>query len=198
MRTHTEIFTEIYDKNIWGGSGGGSTPENTVEYRALLQKFLRERNIKSVVDYGCGDWGFSNTIDWSGVSYLGLDCVESVVKSNLEKYKADNVNFWQMAYLPPLIADLLILKDVLQHWSNEDIDNFFDRIYLNPNLVTNHPFKYILITNTQSQTHDNENIERGQTRGLSAKFEPLKKYNPEILAVIQTTITSEVSLITNL
>lgn len=48
------------------------------------------------------------------------------------------------------------------------------------------------------QTIDNEDIEPGQTRGLSAKFGPLKKYNPEILAVIQTTITSEVSLITNL
>lgn len=86
-------------------------------------------------------------------------------------------------------ADMMILKDVLQHWSNADIVSFLDK-----NATR---FKYTLITNTQSQSFDNEDIETGQTRGLSAKFEPLKKYNPEILAVIQTTIRSEVSLISN-
>jgi hypothetical protein len=188
MRTHKEIFTEIYDKNIWGGSGGGSTPENTVEYRAFLQKFLRDYNIKTVVDYGCGDWGFSHLIDWSGIEYLGIDTVESVIKMNIIKWKRDNILF--STYMYPTKADLLILKDVLQHWSNANIHQFME------DLDYRHDFKYILITNTQGESECD--IEPGQCRGLSAKFEPLKKYNPEILAVIQTTITSEVSLITNL
>lgn len=185
MRTHKEIFTEIYDKNIWGGSGGGSTPENTVEYRAFLQKFLKDYKIRSVVDYGCGDWSFSHLIDWTGVWYVGVDCVESVVAANRKKYSQKFINFHGPSY--PNQADLMILKDVLQHWSNSDIDLF---------LLLNRKFKYILITNTQGEAECD--IEAGQCRGLSAKFEPLKKYNPEILAVIQTTITSEVSLITNL
>lgn len=189
MKTHKEIFTEIYDKNIWGGSGGGSTPENTVEYRALLQKFLREKNIKSVVDYGCGDWSFSRLIDWSGIEYLGIDTVESVVQRNEAMYSKENIHF--VSYMHPTRADLLIIKDVMQHWSNESIHLFME------DLEYRHDFKYILIANTQSQSFDNEDIETGQTRGLSAKFYPLKKYNPEILAVIKTTIISEVSLISN-
>lgn len=183
--THTEIFTHIYDKNIWGGSGGGSTPENTVEYRAFLQKFLKDKEIKSVVDYGCGDWSFSRLMDWSGVEYLGIDCVESVIKRNKQLYSKNNISFKAIGFEPS--SDLLILKDVLQHWDNKSIIDFLDfRL----------PFhKYILITNTQSQSFDNEDIQTGETRGLSAKFLPLKKYNPEILAVIKTTIVSEVSLI---
>jgi hypothetical protein len=188
MKTHAEIFTHIYDRNIWGGSGGGSTPENTVEYRALLQRFLKEKNIRSVVDYGCGDWSFSRLMDWSGVWYVGVDCVESVLKANRKKYQKPYINFHDTSYKNP--ADLMILKDVLQHWDNASIVKFLD--------YHEERFKYILITNTQSQSVDNEDIETGQTRGLSAKFEPLKKYNPEIIAVIQTTITSEVSLISNL
>lgn len=186
MRTHKEIFTEIYDKNVWGGSGGGSSPENTVEYRAFLQQFLKDYNIKTVLDYGCGDWSFSHLIDWSGVQYLGVDCVPSVIKTNIKKYSKDNIVFSEHA--PVFKTDLLILKDVLQHWSNWDIVCFLDQYSA--------LHKYILITNTLG--HAEADIEPGQCRGLSAKFEPLKKYNPEILAVIKTTIISEVSLITNI
>lgn len=188
MRTHKEIFTEIYHKNIWGGSGGGSSPENTVEYRALLQKFLKDYNIKSVVDYGCGNWSFSHLIDWTGIEYLGIDIVNSVVERNNILFGSDHVYF--MNYMDPTKADLLILKDVLQHWSNESIHYFFE------DLEYAHDFKFILITNTSNQKYDFQDIEIGQTRGLSAKLHPLKKYNPKIIATIHTTETKEVSLIT--
>lgn len=189
MKTHKEIFTEIYDNNVWGGSGGGSSPENTVEYRAFLQKFLKDYDIKTVVDFGCGDWSFSHLIDWSGINYTGYDCVESVIKTNQKKNKFSNIKFTSILPLKSLdYGECLIVKDVLQHWSNEDIDGF---------LQSYKYFKYILITNTQYNS-DRPDINPGECCGLSAKFEPLKKYNPEVLAVIKTTIISEVCLITNL
>jgi hypothetical protein len=53
-------FRTIYRRRIWQvGSGHGSRVKNTVEYRALLESFLREHRIRSVVDVGCGDWQFS-------------------------------------------------------------------------------------------------------------------------------------------
>lgn len=188
--THKEIFTHIYDKNIWGGSGGGSDPGNTVEYRALLQKFLKDRNINTVLDYGCGDWAFSRYIDWSRVEYFGVDVVESVIIRNTKKYGRNNIHFSVNDGIPLLQADLLIVKDVLQHWSLNQITWFMD------NVTGFCDFKYILITNTASQTADNQDIEPGDCRGLCARFEPLKKYNPVVLATIQTTILSEVLLIT--
>lgn len=191
MRTHKEIFTEIYDKNIWGGSGGGSDPGNTVEYRALLQKFLKNKNIKSVLDWGCGDWAFSRLMDWSGIEYVGVDVVESVIRRNVKKYSRNNIIFATTnEFENDDQYDLVIVKDVLQHWSNSQIDLFFSEIFRTCN------FKYILITNTASQEYDNQDIEAGDTRGLCARFEPLKKYNPTVLATIQTTILSEVLLIT--
>lgn len=190
MRTHKEIFTEIYNKNIWGGSGGGSDPENTVEYRVLLQSFLKAYDIKTVLDWGCGDWAFSRLIDWSGVRYAGVDVVDSVVRRNIMQYANSMIMFFNNEIWPGgEHYDLIIVKDVLQHWSNDHIDYFLD------GLLSEIKFKYILITNTASQEYDNQDIETGQTRGLCAKFEPLKKYNPKVLAVIETTITSEVLLI---
>lgn len=197
MRTHKEIFTDIYNKNVWGGSGGGSSPENTVEYRKLLQKFLKDKNIKSVIDFGCGDWSFSHMIDWSGIEYNGLDAVSSVIDSNRIKHTKSNVHFYVWADHTSIGGDLLILKDVLQHWSNDQIIDFLSGVInAEKSKYTEIGFKYILITNTLG-TSEND-ITPGDCRGLSANLYPLKQFNPEILAVIKTTITSEVSLITNI
>jgi hypothetical protein len=56
-RTMTRAFSKAYRDDHWqGGSGRGSTPKNTAEYREFIECFLRERKIRSVVDIGCGDW----------------------------------------------------------------------------------------------------------------------------------------------
>ena len=128
--SHRDIFNEIYSKNMWGpGSGTGSLAENTVAYRQYLHNFMRTNQIKSVVDIGCGDWQFSKLIDWNGISYTGLD-VSDVVLSNTQNFARDGVSFLQAdARTDPLpMADLLIMKDVMQHWSNDDILTFLPRL----------------------------------------------------------------------
>ena len=62
-------------------------------------------------------------------------------------------------------------------------------------LVDNKVFKYILILNSRGQTQDNQDIEDGEFRGLSANFYPLKKYNPEILKLYNSR---EISVITSM
>lgn len=110
-------FSSIYENNTWGpGSGVGSMPEYAQPYALMLQRFLDEHEIKSVVDLGCGDWQFSRLIDWSGVDYLGLDVVESVIGENKREFATDTIGFEVVTVgqpLPP--ADLLLCKDMLQH-----------------------------------------------------------------------------------
>ena len=135
------IFTKIYAENGWGhGSGEGSLPQNTEAYRIFLQQFIRERHIKTVVDYGCGDWQFSRLIDWRNVQYLGLDVVDSLIEHHNSTYRTNNITFKAIDGIPEELpdADLILIKDVLQHWSNETILSFI------PKLVK---YKYALITN---------------------------------------------------
>jgi SAM-dependent methyltransferase len=120
---HAAIFDRIYRENLWGeGSGTGSSADVTRAYREFLHNFLRSNGVRSVVDLGCGDWRFSQLIDWSGIDYLGLD-VSKVVLETARRYERPGVRFRALDAvaepLPP--ADLLIAKDVLQHWSNADI-----------------------------------------------------------------------------
>jgi SAM-dependent methyltransferase len=132
-----DVFDWIYSKGFWGKdkvgqgtSGPGSTMESTKLYRVFLQDFLAAHGIRSVVDAGCGDWQFSQSMDWSGIDYLGVDIVASVIEQNRRRHAKPNIRFSVADIvrdeLPP--ADLLIVKDVLQHLSDADISRFLKQL----------------------------------------------------------------------
>ncbi len=95
----------------------------------MLQLFLSRNAIASVVDVGCGDWQFSCYMDWSGVDYTGVDA-SAVVLENTRSFSQPGVRFLHAdATRDPLpCADLLLAKDVLQHWSNADIAAFLPQL----------------------------------------------------------------------
>lgn len=133
-------FGNIYQKNLWGGgSGHGSQETSTTPYRELLKILLATGKFRRVVDLGCGDWKFSRLVDWSGVDYLGIDCVQSVIDANQRKYGRAGIRFEfadLLTYDPPE-CDLLIVKDVIQHWPASDILTWLERMNGRPLLITN-------------------------------------------------------------
>src|SRR3982751_2527103 len=85
-------FEEIYREDHWtNGSGPGSLPKHTIEYRAFLSRFITENKIETVTDLGCGDWQSARLMDWTGIHYIGLDVVEWIIDRNNEIYGSDNV-----------------------------------------------------------------------------------------------------------
>jgi SAM-dependent methyltransferase len=120
-----EAFALAYKTGQWHhGSGSGSSPANTRAYRAFLARFLRDNRIRSVLDIGCGDWQFSRLMDWTGIAYTGLDVVPAVLEHNWTRYRKPGIRFecgdvldgW---HLPA--ADLVLVKDLLQHWPDTAI-----------------------------------------------------------------------------
>jgi len=124
-------FTKIYDKKIWGGgSGTGSKmSRNNKKYIEMIQDILQDYDIKTICDIGCGDWEFTQHIDFGDRQYLGVDCVESVIDENKKKYKKVKFDHKVIGedYIPKGF-DLIIIKDVIQHWTDEDILNYFGQI----------------------------------------------------------------------
>lgn len=165
---HAEIFDFIYAADLWeGGSGAGSSPEATETYRAFLKDFMVKNGIRSVVDAGCGDWQSSRLIDWSGIDYLGID-VSSVVLKNTKRFTKDGVRFIEgdarSIDLPG--ADLLIMKDVLQHWSNADIMEMIPKF---------RRFRYCLIANgatEQVRAYVNKDMPAGGYRPVDLSQPP--------------------------
>ena len=135
-------FKQIYDNDVWThGSGPGSLPKNTKKYRNVLTEIIKKYNIKSVLDYGCGDWQFSKLINYNDLVelYIGVDVVHSVIQNNL-KYSNNKIFFqfiddnWQFKKV-----DLIICKDVLQHLPNDYVTHLYSSMKKH--------CKYMLITN---------------------------------------------------
>jgi SAM-dependent methyltransferase len=173
------VFDEIYNSNTWGfGSGHGSLPAVTKGYRNYLEAFIRENDIKSIVDYGCGDWQFSKLVDWGDAKYTGVDIVPTVVERNNQLYGKENVRF--IAIKPGAVhkvpkGDLLIVKDVLQHMTDEMVQDFLQ------NVVPK--FKHALITNCIWPLEDiNKSINDGEFRPLDIRKEPFNQSATSVYA----------------
>lgn len=161
----SRVFQKIYTQNRWlFGSGEGSLPAVAKPYREFLQQFLREKKIQSVVDIGCGDWQFSRLIDWNGIQYLGLDAVPEVIQENQRRFSSESISFAVMNVVeetsPP--ADLVLVKDVFQHWPNDAIKAWL------PNVKSYH---YALITNDADE-RTNVDIAFGEHRAVDIALPP--------------------------
>lgn len=133
-----EVFTEIYETNAWGkaGDGGkfcsgpGSAPEATAAYETYIADFLeRHPEIRRVVDIGCGDFQVAQRIldrcraGGRSIAYLGCDIASNVVAYNRERHIRPDVTFQvlDITRASPPAADLILIREVLQHLSNVNI-----------------------------------------------------------------------------
>ncbi len=182
-----QIFTTIYDTNKWGysgqphklSSGIGNTKTQLQEFQNILQGYFKENNIKFVADLGCGIWEFERE-EFNNVLYIGIDCVKNIIDFNKEKYldknksrkfiEADVLN--DKYQLPN--ADMYIIKDTLQHLSNQNIIKLLKK-------VEDRGIKYILIVNNSNQIKEALNIKDGEFRPLDSNKYPLNQFKPRIL-----------------
>jgi SAM-dependent methyltransferase len=185
-----KTFEDIYRYGVWGideygrgVSGYGSEYMFNVNYILFLKTFIQENNCKNVVDVGCGDWSFSSFLfeDMTNVNYVGYDCVSDIILNHKYTYREkrhlyfEHVNGYNLiknfASSPslPYTIDLVLIKDVLQHWPTRDIVTFLTKL-CNMNSI-----QYILITN-DSTDDKNVNIKMGEYRPLNWNAPPLNRF----------------------
>lgn len=191
------VFSGIYERSFWGSnmnpayrgsSGSGSDPDYNRPYIEWLRDLIRDRKIQTVVDLGCGDFRCGPLIyNDLNVSYTGLDVYRPLIESLQTEYPDYTFRhldfFTDLEEIPP--GDLCILKDVLQHWSNQDITVFLE------SLIRSKKFRWILICNCAQQKRV-KNIKTGYHRQLSISFRPLSQFSPTVQLTYET---KEVSLI---
>ena len=152
-------FEAIYKNDAWGlGSGPGSRPSNTIEYRAFVEHFIEANGVRSVTDLGCGDWQFSALMDWSCVIYTGFDVVESLIMTNRARHARPNIAFKLFQTIEDLPGgDLLLSKEFLQHLPSQTIADYINTIRMR--------YRFALLTNSTEPTGDGER--RYRVRWLS-------------------------------
>ena len=153
--TTKAIFTEIYELDLWGVScdlrekffsGPGShDPKVVVPYINAVSVFLKIYTAllskkPNIVDLGCGDFSVGSKIRDLCNNCVACDIVEPVINRNKKLYQDRDVDFRVLDFtndeLPD--GDIAIIRQVLQHLSNEKISLAIQRIATK--------YKYILVT----------------------------------------------------
>jgi len=142
-RSVAEIFSEIYRGNRWGGergsfhSGSGSTSGHAEEYARVLSAFIRERRVQHIVDLGCGDFRVGARLIDDRCTYTGIDVVEALVDSNRRLYANERVRFECLNIIDDELpaGDLCLIRQVLQHLSNDQILSVLERTRKYPCVV---------------------------------------------------------------
>jgi hypothetical protein len=162
-QSHTQIFTPQYKDR----SGPGSTAEFSAPYRQFLEAFVREHKIDTIVDLGCGDMEVMSRVALGGARYYGIDCIADRVIANRKKCPAYTFAQGEFQKLDIPEADLVLCKDVIQHWSTEDVAQWLAKL-----ATQRQRYCWALITNCNYGQTVNTPITTGGWRALDLTRPP--------------------------
>jgi len=145
IRSAKEVFSEIYQNNLWGGkdgeffSGLGSRFAPAERYVGVVVEFIKRNKITSVVDLGCGDFEIGRQIAPACASYIGVDVVPAVIENNQKKYGNKHIRFECLDIAEDTLpnAQLCLIRQVLQHLSNGQISKV---------LTEARKYQYLIVT----------------------------------------------------
>ena len=131
-KTAEEVFSEIYEKNKWGGSkdefcsGSGSDDEQLVSaYISMISEKASIEGFKGLtfVDLGCGDFRVGKQLLPLCSSYIGVDIVKPLIHRNQEKFGNATTHFMYLEIVEDELpdGDVCFVRQVLQHLSNQQI-----------------------------------------------------------------------------
>ena len=142
-----DVMNQIYEMNLWGGnqfdfySGIGSHDAKIIDpYLKVIIAFLESYNWSLIVcDLGCGDFNIGKHLTKYSKKYIAIDIVENLTKRNKNLYKDHNLEFYCLDIINDKLpsGDCIILRQVLQHLSNKDIEKVIKKITI---------YKYIILT----------------------------------------------------
>jgi SAM-dependent methyltransferase len=139
-----QIFQDVYKYSLWGGdqeskffsgvgSRGGAVDIYVEKMAALIQRHAADLGRPPiVVDLGCGDFQVGGALlsRLPDITYVGCDIVPELIAHNKQTYGTDRVSFRHVdIVVNPLPAgDVCLVRQVLQHLSNEEILNIMQRM----------------------------------------------------------------------
>ncbi|HUS02464.1 MAG TPA: class I SAM-dependent methyltransferase [Chitinophagaceae bacterium] len=127
-----EIMLKIYKEKWWGSnkqydsefySGSGSHDEDIIlPYISAVQDFLKTGRF-NVVDVGCGDFNVGSQLYKFSLNYIACDIVLPLIEHNKNKFVDTNLTFQTLDLVNDALpdGDVLIIRQVLQHLSNDNI-----------------------------------------------------------------------------
>ncbi|WP_299781240.1 class I SAM-dependent methyltransferase [uncultured Formosa sp.] len=188
---------QVYDMKLWGEnqsdfySGDGSHhPELVHPYIDVLVSFLSKFSPPlAVCDLGCGDFNVGKHLVAYASKYTAVDIVPKLIQRNQAMFKDKKLRFECLDIATDTLpsGDCVILRQVLQHLSNTEIQSILKKLTV---------YKYIILTEhlPESNFTPNADIISGQgirlkkqsgVNILEAPFNFKVKNTTQLLKVVQ-------------
>lgn len=114
MFNSRKYWDERYKKN--GNSGDGSYNELSEFKAEVINSFIKEFNINTLIDYGVGDGNQLKLIDTSNIKYTGIDVSPTIINKCKELFKDDTSKIFILDNnINNINADVVISCDVIYH-----------------------------------------------------------------------------------
>ena len=103
-----------------GGDSGAGSYGDLCEYKAKqINTFIRDKNIHSVIDFGCGDGNQLLYLECK--EYLGLDVSLTVLAQIRDKFNNEESKRFELYYNNTETAELGLSCEVLFHLIEDDV-----------------------------------------------------------------------------
>lgn len=127
--TSSNYWEERY---VSGGNSGIGSYGRLAEYKAeIINQFVEENNISSVIEWGCGDGNQLLLANYP--NYLGLDVSKEAVRICSEKFKNDITKRFHCITEDSTFddeAELALSLDVIYHLIEDNVyDNYMRRLF---------------------------------------------------------------------
>ena len=142
-------FQKLYDSNAWNNNCSNAKQSEKITptgkfYTNLIKDIIyKSPEIKNILEVGCGTFSEIRFIDYifdmGLINYTGVDIVkDNIVRNNLK----NNKEFIKFKYLEDVFQvgfDLVIIKDVIQHYNTDEAISMLEELIKNN--------KYVLCVN---------------------------------------------------
>lgn len=141
-------------ENYWkrrykaGGNSGAGSYNKLAKFKAqIINDFIRDKQIKTVIEYGCGDGNQLIFAEYS--SYIGFDVSPEVILRCKNIFSNDNTKLFKlMDDYSNETAQLTLSLDVIYHLVEDNV--FF--FYMNRLFDSSENFVIIYSSNTNKQS----------------------------------------------
>lgn len=165
-----EVMEQIYAKKLWGRgesdfySGAGShQPEIVGPYIETVTSFLQSFDEPIVVcDLGCGDFNVGKKLVEYTQKYIAVDIVSELIHRNKEIFINDKLEFHCLDIASDELpdGDCAILRQVLQHLSNAEIQQILPKLT---------KYQYLIVTEHIPQGNFEANVDIIAGQGIRLK-----------------------------
>jgi len=152
----TVAFSTIYENRTWTdalpgmpASGRGALYERSLSVVQFIEGRIASGDVRSIVDVGCGDLTWMSNIDAvtnGDVNYVGYDIVPALVDEHRllpwGEFRLGDVTAPGFR----VEADLVIVKDVLFHLEDHQIDAALGNL-------AGSAWSYLLLTSTENESN---------------------------------------------